>query len=57
MIAVEVLALIPNDDPDYLALTHLLEHRMHPAIAAVIAHVELATPRDHGRWTQRKDAA
>lgn len=42
MIAAELLARIPDDDPTYLALVHTLERRLHPAVAAVLAHDELS---------------
>lgn len=49
MIAAELLDLIPNDDPAYLALVHVLERRVHPAIAAVLAHDELANAGPYSR--------
>lgn len=65
MIAAELLALIPNDDPIYLDQVDRCElEQMHPAVAAVQAHYDLnyhrtPTPRRPRRHPcePRKDAA
>lgn len=56
MIAAELLDLIPDDDPTYLAAVDRCTFEgMHPAVAAVQAHVDLDHwPRHHAL---RKDAA
>lgn len=56
MIAPDLLELIPDDDPTYLAAVERCQlEGMHPAVAAVQAQVDLGHwPRHH---TIRKDAA
>lgn len=50
MIAPELLELIPDDDPTYLtALQRCQTERMHPAVAAIQAHIDL------NHRTRRKD--
>lgn len=56
MIAADLLARIPDDDPTYLAQVAVCEQeRMHPAVAALQAHYDLRYRRAHAH--QRKDAA